>query len=1029
MGTWVSAEEPDKSWNLFFKSCKQAGVPFRSSAVEGTVLRALPSTPLFTSVPPLCSMPQDLSEALKEATKEVHTQAENAEFMKNFQKGEVTREGFKLVMASLYHIYVALEQEIERNKENPVYTPLYFPEELHRRAALEQDMAFWYGPRWQEAIPYTQATKRYVQRLQEVGRAEPELLVAHAYTRYLGDLSGGQVLKKIAQKALNLPSSGEGLAFFTFPNIASATKFKQLYRSRMNTLEMTPEVRQRVLDEAKTAFLLNIQLFEELQGLLTQKAEDREPSQAPDLHRRAGSKAQGAVMSGFDDPGVFYSDSFGGDNAADEGQARKSQLQRRFKEFLRQYRVGTDRTGFTFKYRDELKRHYNLGEYWIEVEMEDLASFDEELADYLYKQPAEHLQLLEEAAKEVADEVTRPRPAGDEVLQDIQVMLKSDASPSSIRSLKSDTMSHLVKIPGIVIAASGVRAKATRISIQCRSCRSTLTNIAMRPGLEGYALPRKCNTDQAGRPKCPLDPYFIMPDKCKCVDFQTLKLQELPDAVPHGEMPRHMQLYCDRYLCDKVVPGNRVTIMGIYSIKKFGLTSNRGRDRVGVGIRSAYIRVLGIQVDTDGSGRTFAGAVTPQEEEEFRRLAALPNVYELISKSIAPSIFGGTDMKKAIACLLFGGSRKRLPDGLTRRGDINLLMLGDPGTAKSQLLKFVEKCSPIGVYTSGKGSSAAGLTASVMRDPSSRNFIMEGGAMVLADGGVVCIDEFDKMREDDRVAIHEAMEQQTISIAKAGITTTLNSRCSVLAAANSVFGRWDETKGEDNIDFMPTILSRFDMIFIVKDEHNEERDVMLAKHVITLHVSALTQAQAVEGEIDLAKLKKFIAYCRTKCGPRLSAEAAEKLKNRYIIMRSGARQHERDSDRRSSIPITVRQLEAIVRIAEALSKMKLQPFATEADVEEALRLFQVSTLDAALSGTLSGVEGFTSQEDQELLSRIEKQLKRRFAIGSQVSEHSIIQDFTKQKYPEHAIHKVLQLMLRRGEIQHRMQRKVLYRLK
>ncbi|XP_010614222.1 DNA replication licensing factor MCM5 isoform X1 [Fukomys damarensis] len=679
--------------------------------------------------------------------------------------------------------------------------------------------------------------------------------------------------------------------------------------------------------------------------------------------------------------------------------------------------------------RDELKRHYNLGEYWIEVEMEDLASFDEDLADSLYKQPAEHLELLEEAAKEVADEVTRPRPAGEEVLQDIQVMLKSDASPSSIRSLKSDMMSHLVKIPGIIIAASAVRAKATRISIQCRSCRNTLTNIALRPGLEGYALPRKCNVDQAGRPRCPLDPYFIMPDKCKCVDFQTLKLQELPDAVPHGEMPRHMQLYCDRYLCDKVVPGNRVTIMGIYSIKKFGLNSSRGRDRVGVGIRSSYIRVLGIQVDTDGSGRSFAGSVSPQEEEEFRHLAALPNVYEVVSKSIAPSIFGGTDMKKAIACLLFGGSRKRLPDGLTRRGDINLLMLGDPGTAKSQLLKFVEKCSPIGVYTSGKGSSAAGLTASVMRDPSSRNFIMEGGAMVLADGGVVCIDEFDKMREDDRVAIHEAMEQQTISIAKAGITTTLNSRCSVLAAANSVFGRWDETKGEDNIDFMPTILSRFDMIFIVKDEHDEERDMMLAKHVITLHVSALTQAQAAEGEIDLAKLKKFIAYCRVKCGPRLSAEAAEKLKNRYILMRSGARQHERDSDRRSSIPITVRQLEAIVRIAEALGKMKLQPFATEADVEEALRLFHVSTLDAALSGTLSGVEGFTSQEDQELLSRIEKQLKRRFAIGSQVSEHSIVQDFTKQKYPEHAIYKVLQLMLRRGEVQHRMQRKVLYRVK
>ncbi len=172
-----------------------------------------------------------------------------------------------------------------------------------------------------------------------------------------------------------------------------------------------------------------------------------------------------------------------------------------------------------------------------------------------------------------------------------------------------------------------------------------------------------------------------------------------------------------------------------------------------------------------------------------------------------PNPYFPQDIKKAIASLLFAGSRKVLPDGLSRRGDINLL-LGDPGTAKSQLLKFVEQVSPIAVYTSGKGSSAAGLTASVVRDPQTRNFIMEGGAMVLADGGVVCIDEFDKMREDDRVAIHEAMEQQINSIAKAGIVTTLNSRCAVLAAANSVFGRWDDSKGEENIDFMPTILSR-----------------------------------------------------------------------------------------------------------------------------------------------------------------------------------------------------------------------------
>ncbi|XP_064602896.1 DNA replication licensing factor mcm5-like [Liolophura sinensis] len=732
-------------------------------------------------------------------------------------------------------------------------------------------------------------------------------------------------------------------------------------------------------------------------------------------------------MSGFDDVGVFFSDNFGSEDHPDESQINRQQVKKRFKDFIRQFHEGN----FSYIYRDQLKRHYNLGQYWLEITLEDLSSFDENLAEKLLKVPTEHLPLFEDAAKEVADEITQPRPEGEEEVQDIQVMLSSAANPCGIRNLKSNEMSRLVKIPGIVIAASAIRAKATRLSIQCRSCRNMINNIPVKPGLEGYPLPRKCNTEQAGRPKCPVDPYFIIPDKCRCVDFQTLKLQETPEDVPNGELPRHMQLFCDRYLCEKAVPGNRVTVMGIYSIKKTAKpTKSSARDKVNVGIRLPYFRVVGIQVDTEGAGRSTGTPVTPLEEDEFQRLAATPNIFETIAKSVAPSIFGSIDIKKAIACLLFGGSRKRLPDGLCRRGDINLLLLGDPGTAKSQLLKFVERCSPIGVYTSGKGSSAAGLTASVIRDPASRNFIMEGGAMVLADGGVVCIDEFDKMREDDRVAIHEAMEQQTISIAKAGITTTLNSRCSVLAAANSVFGRWDDTKGEENIDFMPTILSRFDMIFIVKDEHDEKRDTVLAKHVMNVHLNSLqTTEEPAEGELGLNLLKKFIAYVRGKCGPRLSAEAAEKLKNRYVLMRNGAGEYERETGKKVSIPITVRQLEAIIRISESLAKMRLAPFATEADVDEALRLFQVSTLDAATSGNLAGAEGFTTEEDQEMISRIEKQLKRRFVIGSQVSEHAIVQDFLRQKYPERAIFKVIHFMLRRGEIQHRMQRKMLYRVK
>ncbi|XP_071816407.1 DNA replication licensing factor mcm5-like [Apostichopus japonicus] len=732
-------------------------------------------------------------------------------------------------------------------------------------------------------------------------------------------------------------------------------------------------------------------------------------------------------MSGFDDAGVFFSDNFTLDDGQDANQVNRTSYQRRFKDFLRKFHDAN----FTYKYRDELKRHYNLHQFWLHISLEDLASFDEELAGKLQKQPTEFLPLFEAAAKEMADEVTQPRPEGEEEIEDIQIMISSDANPVSIRHLKSDQISNLVKIPGIVISASSIRAKATKITLQCRSCKNFMPNLPINPGLEGYVMPRRCNTDQGGRPKCPLDPFFIVPDKCKCVDFQILKLQESPEVVPNGEMPRHMQLYCDRDLCERVVPGNRVTVIGVYSIKKAGAVSKRTRkDKVAVGIRNPYIRVIGIEVDTEGQGRSTFAPVTPQEEEEFRRVAADPNVYETIAKSIAPSIYGSIDIKKAIACLLLGGSRKRLPDGLVRRGDINLLLLGDPGTAKSQLLKFVEKVSPIGVYTSGKGSSAAGLTASVMRDPSTRNFVMEGGAMVLADGGVVCIDEFDKMREDDRVAIHEAMEQQTISIAKAGITTTLNSRTSVLAAANSVYGRWDDTKGDDNIDFMPTILSRFDMIFIVKDEHNEAKDMRLAKHVMNVHVNAKQMTyQPAEGEISLNFLKKFIGYVRSNCGPRISDKAASKLKNRYVLMRSGTRAHEMETDKKTSIPITVRQLEAIIRISESLAKMELKPFANENHVEEALRLFQVSTLEAARTGNLAGVEGFTTQEDQEELGRIEKQLKRRFAIGTQVSEHCIVQDFLRQKYPERSIFKVIHLMIRRGEIQYRMQRKMLYRMK
>lgn len=306
--------------------------------------------------------------------------------------------------------------------------------------------------------------------------------------------------------------------------------------------------------------------------------------------------------------------------------------------------------------------------------------------------------------------------------------------------------------------------------------------------------------------------------------------------------------------------------------------------------------------------------------------------------------------------------------------------------------------------------------------------------MVLADGGVVCIDEFDKMNDEDRVAIHEAMEQQTISIAKAGITTILNSRTAVLAAANPIFGRYDEMKAPgENIDFSSTILSRFDMIFILKDEHNVQKDITLARHVLGIHMQAdgstagtTAATENTLGEFDLATMKNYIRYCRAKCAPRLTAEAAEKLSSHYVSIRSDVYRVEQAASERSSIPITVRQLEAIVRISEALAKITLSPVATEEHVEEALRLFKVSTMQAVLAG--HSLEGMTRPDLIKEIDRIEKAIRQRLPIGASISYRSMVSEMTLNKgFPEHAVNRALEIMVQQEKLLLKNQRKVLLR--
>ncbi|KAL3762694.1 hypothetical protein ACHAWU_001639 [Discostella pseudostelligera] len=712
----------------------------------------------------------------------------------------------------------------------------------------------------------------------------------------------------------------------------------------------------------------------------------------------------------------------------------------------------------------------------------------------------------------------------------IQILLRGNLTPTPLRSIQSHHMNSLLKCPGIIVSCARVRPRAMALRIRCAKCLDTrtvygnstvsgttsanggTTGLGASSPFSGFTLPQRCLGPDPQQ--CGPTPYAVLPDECLFIDQQTLKLQEAPEMVPTGEMPRSVLVAVERGLVDKAPPGTRVTVLAIASLFNSG-GGDQGsggagtkRSNDGKGVRTTYLRVVGMERE---SSTADSARFSPAEEEAFRQLSRRPDVYDILYRSLAPSISGSytVDIKKAILCLLFGGSRKRLPDGMKLRGDINVLLLGDPSTAKSQFLKFATRVAPVGVYTSGKGSSAAGLTASVVRDARGE-FYLEGGAMVLADGGIVAIDEFDKMRPADRVAIHEAMEQQTISIAKAGITTVLNSRSSVLAAANPVFGRYDDLKSaSDNIDLMSTILSRFDLIFLVRDIRDEVRDRMICRHVMGVHIgnsggrggggdgssgaglgafgsisdgngetelmaagmlgddnlqqaaksstgggsntpaaiaeNAMRVATSGMGELDVPTMKKYIQYCKAKCAPRLSEEAGDILASSYVKIRDDVRKRvmEGGGQSQATIPITVRQLEALVRVSESLAKMRLDSRVQSEDIAEALRLFKVSTMTAnqvdstganvasnrgAQPGSASGLMSAAMPTQDELM-RAETFLRSRLTIGAVLNKQRVVEEAAAQGYNAMVIARALSIMVSRGEVQERNQSRMVKRVR
>ncbi|KAG0440941.1 Minichromosome maintenance protein 5 [Dictyocoela muelleri] len=586
----------------------------------------------------------------------------------------------------------------------------------------------------------------------------------------------------------------------------------------------------------------------------------------------------------------------------------------------------------------------------IRLNLEHLSSFDQNLYDEFLKRPEKVLEIFQDYC-------------------DLEIF--STGEFLSLREM--NCFNKIVRTRGIIVSCSDVYSKPKVICVSCRNCMETR--------MVQDTIPRSCKSE------CGIDPFITIPERCILVDSQYAKIQECFEDIPVGEMPRHFSVLLENKMVNRVVPGTKVEITGILLVKN----GKKGSQ--------PFIKAIGIETDVKRNTSAF----TEEEEEMFKKMSK--GIYKKIANSIAPSIHGHEDIKKTIGCMLFGGTRRR-KGNIYNRGDINVLLLGDPGMAKSQILKFVEKVAPVAVYTSGKGSSAAGLTASVIKDHNNQ-FYLEGGALVLADGGVCCIDEFDKMNDVDRVAIHEAMEQQTISIAKAGITTVLNTRTAILAAANPVFGRYDDYRSpSENIEFGTTILSRFDCIFIMKDEVNFEDDKRIATHVLNIHKQ---NEDIKKGEIEIPILRRYIQFAK-RINPCLGEEAKEKLSNFYVNTRELIRRHESTLNEKSPIPITVRQLEAIIRLSESLARMELNHEVLPAHVDEAIRLFKKSTMEAVNLGYY--LEGMVRSDIIQKISEVSDQIFKILPIGTACKFSRLLE----LKYDPNLIDKTIGMLVKQEKL-------------
>ena len=594
----------------------------------------------------------------------------------------------------------------------------------------------------------------------------------------------------------------------------------------------------------------------------------------------------------------------------------KSALADKVKEFLTQYK---DPTG-SFSYVEQIDQMVVKQATYVVVDFNDLVSVP--LIESKFRESAD--EILAAFRKAIFEMLKERNPEyAEKIEHDIRARIANFPDERSLRQINSDVITKMISVSGMVVRASEVKPLAKELTYKCLDKHTSQFTL-----LDGMSLDKavKCQS-----PKCPHTNLAIVAEESRFIDFQIVRLQELPEDLPPGQLPHYVNVSMKQDLVDYARPGDRIVLTGIVRIEQ---------ERVS-GVKQSESALYRLRIDGDNvefiggkgtksSRRTEREEISPDEEKIIRTLSKNSDIYDRLIGSFAPHIRGHEIFKEAILLLIVGSTQRALSDGSKVRGDINVFLVGDPGTAKSEMLKFCSRIAPRGLYTSGRGSTAAGLTAAVVRDTSGI-FMLEAGAVVLGDQGLVCIDEFDKMRPEDRSALHEVMEQQSASIAKGGIVATLNARTSILAAANPMFGKYDPFKNlTENVNLPIPLLTRFDLVFVVRDIPGEEKDRQIAQHIISQHGESGTDTTSL---IDIDILTKYLAYAK-RINPTLTKEAESKIMEFYLKMRGIE-----GEDKEKMITITPRQLEGLIRLATARARLLLKNQVEGDDADRAIFLF------------------------------------------------------------------------------------------